>query len=116
MTADPEFERLRSRIIERGLAGERSLPVFARNAEDPGQEYFAELKLDLKQLFECLGESRTIDRELAAALFGIGHHSYVNFEAAIHHGREFRETLIDPDLIDLEMAVDSIFTGEWTTL
>ncbi|TWT79637.1 hypothetical protein CA13_10410 [Planctomycetes bacterium CA13] len=116
MTADSEFERLRTKLIDQGLTGGDSLPVLARSAEDPGQQYFAELKLDLKRLFDLLGDSRTIDRELAAALFGIGHHAYVNYEASINHGREFRDTLIDPDLIDLEMAVDSIFTCEWVTL
>ena len=115
-TNHSDFDRLREKLIDRGLTGEHSLPVMARGSEDPGEGYFAEMKEDLKALFDALGDSKTIDRTLAAALYGIGHHAYVNFEASIHHGRKYRETLVDPDLIDLEMAVDSIFTGEWVTL
>ena len=116
MRNESDFAALRERIIERALSDEKSLPLMARGAEDPGEAYFAQAKEDLKKLFEALEGQSKIDRTLAAALFAMSHQSYVNYEAAVRYGHEFRDTLFDPDLIDLEMAVESIFTGKWVTL
>lgn len=111
-----EKEKIITSLIDKGLLSENSLPVLARMAEDPGEKYFIELKDELKRLFELMEGENNIDRKLAAALFGLSHIAYTNYEAAIHHGKKFRDTLIDPDMIDIEMAVDSIFNGEWITL
>ena len=111
-----DYEKLRLILIEKGYSGENSLPVQARSSEDPGADYFVQLKSELKQLFDLLEGEEKIDRILAAALFGLSHVSYTNYEAAIHHGVKFRDTLIDPDLIEIEMAVESIFSGEWIEL
>lgn len=110
------LDKLKSSIIEKGYRGSDALPVLARGASDPGEEYFRNLQSELKQLFDDIEDDETIDRELACALFGLGHIAYVNYEAAINHGVEFRDTLMDPDMIDVEMAVDSIFSGEWIEL
>jgi len=58
----------------------------ARAGEDPGATYFAQMKKDLKRLFDALQNESSLDRTLVSALFAIGHHSYVNYEAAARDG------------------------------
>lgn len=110
------LSELQKSIIDKGYLGENSLPLMARMGEDPGPEYFATLKIQLRELFTCLENKTAIDRELANALFGLAHTAQVHYQAAIDHGKTFRDDLMDPDLLEIEMMVESIFSGEWLEL
>lgn len=103
-------------IINKAYLDEKALPVMARMGEDPGPEYFAALKQELRELFDLLKSETKINRELASALFGLAHSAQVHYQAAINYGREFREDLMDPDMLEVEILVESIFSGEWNEL
>lgn len=110
------FAELKKSLVDKGYASENSLPVMARMGEDPGNDYFENIKNELRELFDLLEGSLQIDRELACGLFGIAHIASVNYQAAIGHGATFRDDLMDPDMLEVEMMVDSIFSGEWNEL
>lgn len=111
-----QFVEIKKSIIEKGYISESSLPVLSRMGEDPGTDYFETLKNELRELFRLLEGSQHIDRELACGLFGLAHISQTNYQAAIDHGKTFRDDLMDPDMLEIEMLVDSIFSGEWNEL
>jgi hypothetical protein len=106
------MNQCRVKIIEAGL-GEKGFAIRARMGEDPGHDYFMELTRDLKQLFNELQDDVYLDRELAHALFCLGHYverEYTNWMAKV----ETRENLLD-DILRLETAIESIFNNVWIT-
>lgn len=108
-----DYNTLRHSLILKGLTDSQSLPVLARSGDDPGSEYFVVLKKELRLLFDLIGSTQMLDRELCAALFGLGHTAFLHFEAARQNGRMFRDSLFDQDLLQIEAAVSSIFEGVW---
>jgi len=104
---------LEEEIIEKAL-GENSLPVKARMGEDPGQAYFVELIAQLKCLCDNLSGTATLSKELAYALYCLGHYPYVEYSSWVVRGKEFRGDLIDPQVFQLEMAIENVFNGEWS--
>jgi hypothetical protein len=105
-----------SRVLAKGLTGEEPLPVLAHDGTDPGAAYFAELVADLRTVFDDLGGASILDRDLAAALFYLTHVTAQGYAAAEREGRELRESLVDPDLLRVELAAESILTGVWHAL
>lgn len=103
---------LERKIIEQGL-GENGLPVKARMGEDPGHEYFSNLIADLKTLCAQMSEKKELNKELSYALYCLGHFPYVEYSLWVSKGRKFRDDLFDPQIFQLEMAVESVFVGEW---
>ncbi len=106
------MDELVASIIERSL-GENGLPVLARMGEDPGQHYFSSLIKDLKQLCQQMKDQPSLSKELCYALYCLGRYPYVEYTNALRYGKSFREDLFDPQIIELEMAVESVFNGEW---
>lgn len=111
-----QLAEIKKSIIDKGYISENSLPVLSRMGEDPGKDYFEILKNELRELFRLLEGAQQIDRELACGLFGLAHIAQINYQAAIEHGKIFRDDLMDPDIIEIDMMVDSIFSGEWNEL
>jgi hypothetical protein len=110
------LEELQKIIINKAYLDENALLVMARMGEDPGHEYFSTLKKELRELFDLLKSETKISRELASALFNLSHSAQVNYQAAINHGVKLREDLMDPDMLEIEILVESIFSGEWHEL
>lgn len=104
---------IQQRIIEAGT-GANGLPVMARMGDDPGEDYFNSLLVDLRLLFDELQACSAMDKSLAYALYALGHYPAVEYSNWQHRGRRFRENLHDPQIFQLEMAVESILTGEWS--
>ncbi|WP_444912331.1 hypothetical protein [Microbulbifer sp. PAAF003] len=106
------MKEIKERIINAGL-GEKGLPVLARMGEDPGKEYIEQLLSDLHSLCQNLKSSSSLSKELSYVLYCIGHYPYIEYSAWIDKGATFRGHLIDPQIFQLEMAVESIFCNEW---
>ncbi|UZN04513.1 hypothetical protein [Cellulomonas sp. S1-8] len=104
-----------ARVIEAATSLD-GLPASARAGEDPGPAYFARLVADLRTLFDELAGATQIDRELASALHAVAHRGALGYVDAVAYGRTLRPTLVDPDMLDVELAVESVLTGEWHTL
>ena len=105
---------IEKKIIDKALAID-GLPVKAKMGDDPGREYFIELLGDLKQLFEQLEGKTQLSRELSHALYCLGHSPYIEYTNAQKYGKSFRDDLFDPQIFELEMAVESIFLGQWVS-
>lgn len=103
---------IEQKVIDKAL-GPDGLPVKARAGKDPGEAYFNELLGDLKAIFESSKDNPQLSKALSHALYCLGHYPYVEYSNAQRHGRKFREDLFDPQIFQLEMAVESIFSGEW---
>lgn len=106
------MSNLQKKIIDIAL-GENGLPVQARLGNDPGYQYFEDLKTDLRDLFELIGGEANISKELALALYYIAHIPYNEYSYWRSKGRTYREDLFDPQLLQIEFAVESILSGEW---
>ena len=106
------METLKDIILTKSL-GEDGLPVLARMGKDPGPEYFHTLISELRLLCDLLKDHQVIDKELSYALYCLEHYPTVEYSAHANRGVEFREDLFDPQIFELEMAVESVFLGEW---
>jgi hypothetical protein len=102
----------RQLILNEGI-GERGIVVLIRMGDDPGPERMQRLLDALRVQFTELGDSQTIDRQLAYALFGLANHVEANINSWITQGRKWPDRLVDRELPELLMAVESIFCGEW---
>ena len=105
------MDELRQKIVDAGL-GEKGLPVMAHSGEDPGHEYFMDLTRALRTLLDHLKGQAHLDRELSCALYALGCHVDRQYQAAVGCGMTFRDDLFDPDILNLEAAVESIFADE----
>ena len=104
------MNQCKQKIIDAGLGAE-GLAIQARMGEDPGHEYFMELTRDLKQLFDELQGDAGLDRQLAHALFCLGHDVGSEYSSWMTIS-ELREDLLD-DVLRLETAIESIFCNTW---
>ena len=105
------MNEIEKNVIDAGL-GENGLIVLARMGEDPGKEYFDTLLTNLFTLFQSNKDSSSLSKELSHALYCVGHFPYLEYTSWIDKGATFRDDLID-QVLHLEMAVQSIFAGEW---
>ncbi len=104
---------LRECIIYKGLQAEDALPFMARQGIDPGSAYFKALHTELHNLF-IASKTENVDRELYLALWNMGHTSFLAYEN--YNGPPLRETLLDPDMLNIELAVEAFFTNQWHSL
>jgi len=105
------MDELRQNIVD-AVWGKKGLPVMAHSGEDPGHEYFMDLTRALRTLLDHLKGQAHLDRELSCALYALGCHVDRQYQAAVGCGMTFRDDLFDPDILNLEAAVESIFADE----
>ena len=106
------FEEARDLVLQEGL-GESGLPVCARMGEDPGSARMKAITDAVRVVFDGLRGQTAIERRLAYALFGIGYYMDTQISSWIAKGRSFREDLFDPEVLQLTMAIESVFCDEW---
>src|SRR5687767_12074921 len=102
----------RQLILSEGI-GEQGIVVLTRMGNDPGPARMHRLLEALYVEFTELGDSQTIDRELAYALFGLANHVEANVNSWMSRGAKWPDRLAERDLPELLMAVESILAGEW---
>lgn len=100
-------------LVIQESTGEAGTVVSLRTGSDPGPERMNRLFSALKVLFADLRGKPMLDRELAAAL----HQLAVQIESQVSswemRGRTWREELIDEEVPNLALAVESLFEDEW---
>ena len=67
----------------------------------------------VRVVFDALKGQTVIDRRLAYALFAIAYYTDTQITDWMAKGRSFREDLFDPEVLQLVMAVESVFCDEW---
>ncbi|MEH2350392.1 MAG: Dethiobiotin synthetase [Nostoc sp.] len=79
----------------------------------PGQ--ITSILLALKVVFEALKDAKTLDRELALALYQLSIKAQQLFAAGRKAGIDW-PPLLKEDLLRISLASESIFSGIWQTL
>ena len=102
----------RQLILDEGSSTE-GVVVLIRMGIDPGKDRMDQLLEALQLVFVDLSDQLEIDRELAYALFGLANHVEANINSWISQGKKWPDRLVDRELPELLMAVESIFCGEW---
>jgi hypothetical protein len=102
----------RQLILSEGT-GEDGIVVLTRMGDDPGQVRMERLLGALRVMFEDLGQSPTIDRALAYALFGLANHVEAHVTSWMSRGAKLPGRLAERELPELLLAVESILGGEW---
>lgn len=87
--------------------------VMLRMGDDPGPDRMGKILLALRCVFEDLNGANAIDRLLAYALHCLANYSESQISSWMRQGRKWRDGLLEEELPNLLMAVESIFAGEW---
>lgn len=90
--------------------------VSLRMGEDPGPERMQGVLHALRCVFEGLRGAVLIERRLAYALYALAVYSESQVESWAKQGRVWRDELLAEEIPNLIMAVESIFSGEWSEL
>ncbi len=87
--------------------------VSVRMGNDPGPERFDRVLAALRVVYDSLGDSQSIDRRLAYALFGLANYAEAEISSWEARGKKWRPRLLEVELPNLLLAVESVFSGEW---
>lgn len=93
--------------------GPDGLLVKVRMGDDPGPERFDRVLAAVRTVFDAIGNAQTIDRPLAHALFALANDVEGQVGGWMDRGMIWRSRLVDQELPNLLMAVESVFAGEW---
>ena len=99
-------------LVLREGHGEDGLAVCVRMLEDPGAERMRRLLVALRVIFDGVHGQPAIDRRLAGALY---YFSACVFQPVTSQVRShtWRDEFIATEVVQLEAAVESIFSGVW---
>ena len=100
-------------LVLQESTGEAGAVVTLRIGKDPGAERMGRLLAALEVLFEDLRGKPTLDRQLAAALHQLALQIESQASSWEVRGRTWREELIDEEIPNLALAVESLFEDDW---
>ncbi|MBN4001751.1 Dethiobiotin synthetase [Nostoc sp. LPT] len=112
------YETARKLLIDQTITTEENADALLMRMKQgkppiPGQ--ITSILLALKVVFEALKDAKSLDRELALALYQLSIKAQQLFGAGRKAGVDW-PPLLKEDLLRISLAAESIFSGIWQTL
>ncbi|MHC5747141.1 MAG: Dethiobiotin synthetase [Nostoc sp.] len=112
------YETARKLLIDQTITTEENPDALLTRMKQgklpiPGQ--ITSILLALKVVFEALKDAKSLDRELALALYQLSIKAQQLFGAGRKAGVDW-PPLLKEDLLRISLAAESIFSGVWQTL
>ncbi|MFN6465974.1 MAG: Dethiobiotin synthetase [Nostoc sp. DedVER02] len=112
------YETARKLLIDQTITTEENpdaLLMRMKQGKPPVPGQITSILLALKVVFEALKDAKTLDRELALALYQLSIKAQQLFAAGRKAGIDW-PPLLKEDLVRISLASESIFSGIWQTL
>ncbi|MCW5313700.1 Dethiobiotin synthetase [Nostoc sp. KVJ3] len=112
------YETARKLLIDQTITTEENpdaLLTRMKQGKPPVPGQITSILLALKVVFESLKDAKTLDRELALALYQLSIKAQQLFAAGRKVGIDW-PPLLKEDLLRISLASESIFSGIWQTL
>ena len=112
------YETARKLLIDQTITTEENpdaLLTRMKQGKPPVPGQITSILLALKVVFEALKEAKSLDRELALALYQLTIKAQQLFGAGRKAGVDW-PPLLKEDLLRISLASESIFSGIWQTL
>ena len=112
------YETARKLLIDQTITTEENpdaLLTRMKQGKPPVPGQITSILLALKVVFEALKDAKTLDRELALALYQLSVKAQQLFAAGRKAGIDW-PPLLKEDLVRISLASESIFSGTWQTL
>ncbi|MBN3905106.1 MAG: Dethiobiotin synthetase [Nostoc sp. NMS1] len=112
------YETARKLLIDQTITTEENpdaLLMRMKHGKPPVPGQITSILLALKVVFEALKDAKTLDRELALALYQLSIKTQQLFTAGRKAGIDW-PPLLKEDLLRISLASESIFSGIWQTL
>ncbi|MBD2511392.1 MULTISPECIES: Dethiobiotin synthetase [unclassified Nostoc] len=112
------YETARKLLIDQTITTEENpdaLLMRMKQGKPPVPGQITSILLALKVVFEALKDAKTLDRELALALYQLSIKAQQLFAAGRKAGIDW-PPLLKEDLLRISLASESIFSGIWQTL
>jgi hypothetical protein len=112
------YETARKLLIDQTITTEENpdaLLMRMKQGKPPVPGQITSILLALKVVFEALKDAKTLDRELALALYQLSIKAQQLFTAGRKAGIDW-PPLLKEDLLRISLASESIFSGIWQTL
>ncbi|MEH2380829.1 MAG: Dethiobiotin synthetase [Nostoc sp.] len=112
------YETARKLVIDQTIITEENpdaLLTRMKQGKPPVPGQITSILLALKVVFEALKDAKSLDRELALALYQLSIKAQQLFAAGRKAGVDW-PPLLKEDLVRISLASESIFSGIWQTL
>ncbi|MEH2288648.1 Dethiobiotin synthetase [Nostoc sp.] len=112
------YETARKLLIDQTITTEENpdaLLTRMKQGKPPIPGQITSILLALKVVFEALKDAKSLDRELALALYQLSIKAQQLFGAGRKAGVDW-PPLLKEDLLRISLAAESIFSGIWQTL
>jgi hypothetical protein len=112
------YETARKLLIDQTITTEENpdaLLTRMKQGKPPVPGQITSILLALKVVFEALKDAKSLDRELALALYQLSIKAQQLFGAGRKAGVDW-PPLLKEDLLRISLASESIFSGTWQTL
>jgi hypothetical protein len=112
------YETARKLLIDQTITTEENpdaLLTRMKQGKPPVPGQITSILLALKVVFEALKDAKSLDRELALALYQLSIKAQQLFGAGRKAGVDW-PPLFKEDLLRISLAAESIFSGIWQTL
>ncbi|MHC5939159.1 Dethiobiotin synthetase [Nostoc sp.] len=112
------YETARKLLIDQTIIAEENpdaLLTRMKQGKPPVPGQITSILLALKVVFEALKDAKSLDRELALALYQLSIKAQQLFAAGRKAGVDWPPVLKE-DLLRISLASESIFSGIWQTL
>ncbi|MBW4456071.1 MAG: Dethiobiotin synthetase [Nostoc indistinguendum CM1-VF10] len=112
------YETARKLLIDQTITTEENphaLLTRMKQGKPPVPGQITSILLALKVVFEALKDAKSLDRELALALYQLSVKAQQVFAAGRKAGIDW-PPLLKEDLVRISLASESIFSGIWQTL
>ncbi len=112
------YETARKLLIDQTITTEENpdaLLTRMKQGKPPIPGQITSILLALKVVFEALKDAKSLDRELALALYQLSVKAQQLFAAGRKAGIDW-PPLLKEDLVRISLASESIFSGTWQTL
>ncbi|MEH2374249.1 Dethiobiotin synthetase [Nostoc sp.] len=112
------YETARKLLIDQTIITEENpdaLLMRMKHGKPPIPGQITSILLALKVVFEALKDAKSLDRELALALYQLSIKAQQLFTAGYKAGVDW-PPLLKEDLLRISLASESIFSGIWQTL
>jgi hypothetical protein len=112
------YETARKLLIDQTITTEENpdaLLTRMKQGKPPVPGQITSILLALKVVFEALKDAKSLDRELALALYQLSVKAQQLFAAGRKAGIDW-PPLLKEDLVRISLASESIFSGTWQTL